>query len=315
MGKGEGAGGTGKTLTTEHYIRELFLDLDVNGDGQLSLRELRNGLKESSVNWLSCGLNPDTSFERLWKAADEDGDMKVTFEEFWRMISKERSPAEAELAKVREMFIKLDTTKDGLLHRGEIQAGLRNPDIDWESLGIDRNTYDRHIFLAADTDGNNRISFDEFWQFVLKSVQRVHHEQAVAASKQVSLVDVSSWGMKEVGDWITEIGFPQYRTCFEANSFHGPKLLRLTMDVLPRMNITNFDHMKEIMRALRRLKGQREDAVETLADHYTQKQYAPPRVKTDGRTLRFGTASDFAQERATIDGNYSKPTLVMETRF
>lgn len=37
---------------------------------------------------------------------------------------------------------------------------------------------------------------------------------------------------------------------------HGSKLLTLTMDMLPKLNIRSFDHMREIMRSLRRLKGQ-----------------------------------------------------------
>jgi hypothetical protein len=40
------------------------------------------------------------------------------------------------------------------------------------------------------------------------------------------------------------------------NAIHGSKLLTLTMDMLPKLNIRDFDHMREIMRSLRRLKGQ-----------------------------------------------------------
>lgn len=34
--------------------------------------------------------------------------------------------------------------------RGEIQRALLNPAVDWESLRIDRSTYDKHIFESAD---------------------------------------------------------------------------------------------------------------------------------------------------------------------
>lgn len=56
------------------------------------------------------------------------------------------------------------------MDRLEIQEGLKNPNIDWEHLGFDRDTYDKHIFSLADEDGDNRVSFDEFWQLVLRSV-------------------------------------------------------------------------------------------------------------------------------------------------
>ena len=60
-------------------------------------------------------------------------------------------------------------------------------------------------------DGDKRVTFEEFWEFVLENVQHRAHEQAVATSKSVSLMDISMWGGAEVADWICEIGFPQYR--------------------------------------------------------------------------------------------------------
>eukprot|EP00238_Polyblepharides_amylifera_P010092 CAMPEP_0196590278 /NCGR_PEP_ID=MMETSP1081-20130531/66176_1 /TAXON_ID=36882 /ORGANISM="Pyramimonas amylifera, Strain CCMP720" /LENGTH=326 /DNA_ID=CAMNT_0041913341 /DNA_START=37 /DNA_END=1017 /DNA_ORIENTATION=+ len=305
---------TRKTLTTEQDVRNLFLDLDINGDGLLSLKDLKQAMEDSELDWASTGMEMRKSVEQLWQAADEDKDRIVTFEEFWRLISKERVPVDVEIAKVRAIFNQINTNGNGRLDRGEIQRGLRNPEINWESLGIDRSTYDRHIFITADKDGDNRISFDEFWEFVLKSIQHRAHEQAIAASKQVSLVDISLWGKEEVADWVSMIGFPQYRACFEVNNFHGPKLLMLSMDMLPSLNITNFDHMREIMRSLRRLKGQREDALETLQDHLTKKLYTPAKKAVPERMLRFGTATDFAVENASIEGGYSKPSYVFVPR-
>mmetsp|Transcript_14471 Transcript_14471/g.30968 ORF Transcript_14471/g.30968 Transcript_14471/m.30968 type:complete len:308 (-) Transcript_14471:291-1214(-) len=301
-------------LTTEHEIRNLFLDLDVNGDGLLSLKDLKEGMKGADVDWAAAGLDFNMSLERIWGSNVEDAERMVTFEEFWRLISKERVPVDLEIQKVKDIFRQINTSRSGKLDRGEIQRALKNPDINWESLGIDRSTYDRHIFVTADKDGDRRLSFQEFWEFVLKNLQHKAHEQAIAASKQVSLVDVSLWGNQEVADWIAEIGYPQYRACFEVNNFHGPKLLLLTMDMLPSLNITNFDHMREIMRALRRLKGQREDAVETLADTVTRKMFSPPKKAIPGKTLRFGTATEFAVENAMVEGAYSKPTYVFVPR-
>lgn len=60
-------------------------------------------------------------------------------------------------------------------------------------------------------NGDKRVTFDEFCEFVLESVQHRSHEQAVATAKSISLCDVSLWGAAEVADWVCEIGFPQYR--------------------------------------------------------------------------------------------------------
>lgn len=310
---------TKKKITTEQDVRNLFLDLDVNGDGLLSLKDLRDAMLDAEVDWGCAGLDSTKRIEDIlhvhetdWTSMEEE--RMVTFEEFWRLISVERIPVDVEVQHVREVFERINERGDGLVDRGEIQRALKNPDVDWESLGIDRSTYDRHIFVSADKNGDNRIHFEEFWEFVLQSIQHRAHEHSVAASKQVSLVDISLWGTQEVADWVSEIGFPQYRACFEVNNFHGPKLLLLTMDMLPSMSIKNFDHMREIMRALRRLKGQREDSVETYQDHLTQKLYSPPKKAIPERTLRFGTATDFAIESAAVEGSYSKPTYVFVPR-
>ena len=33
------------------------------------------------------------------------------------------------------------------------------------------------------------------------------------------------WSLEDVGNWIEEIGFPQYRDCFESNMISGRKLI------------------------------------------------------------------------------------------
>lgn len=43
------------------------------------------------------------------------------------------------------------------------------------------------LVCFGNQNGDNRIHFEEFWEFVLESIQHRAHEQAVAASKQVFL--------------------------------------------------------------------------------------------------------------------------------
>mmetsp|Transcript_26582 Transcript_26582/g.87139 ORF Transcript_26582/g.87139 Transcript_26582/m.87139 type:complete len:303 (+) Transcript_26582:87-995(+) len=297
----------------EHKLRELFMTLDVSGDAILSFGELYRGLNNSEVDWEGCGLDRATTVHRLWTAADTNGDQQVTFQEFWLMVTAERTPVEAEVSKVRAMFEAMDTSGDGLLSRLEIQQGLANPEIDWGMLGIDENTYDAFIFAQADQDGSNRITFDEFFAFAQKQVSRVAEERAKVTAELVSLVDVSKWVAADVGDWVEDIGLPQYRVCFEANGFTGPKLLQLTMDTLPRMKIHQFEHMKHIMRELRALKGQDAEAVETVADHYRRQQFGANQAAVPGHDLRFGTYDAFQAEQDAI--REAKSTLAIGARF
>lgn len=43
-------------------------------------------------------------------------------------------------------------------------------------------------------------------------------------------------------------------------------------------------------------------------------QYSPHKKAVPERTLRFGTATDFAIESAAVEGGYSKPTYVFVPR-
>lgn len=200
----------------------------------------------------------------------------------------------------------------GVLDRLEIQEGLRNPDIDWELLGFDRDTYDKHIFSAADQDGDNRVSFDEFWQLILKAVTTREAAKAEAAAQMISLNDFALWTAAEVGDWLESIGYGQYRPAFEANNVHGYALLGLTSDMLPKLQVRQFDHCRGIMRELRVMMGKEPDVLETQKDCFQKRKYASAKP-LDGvrRDLRFGTDKDFEAEELRIQDEYSKPQMVV----
>lgn len=177
---------------------------------------------------LSAAANPThrrTVLDRIWVEADRDGNGRATFGEFWQLVAATRSPTEEEMEKAYAFFAVLDKSGDGVLDRLEIQEGLRNPAIDWELLGFDRDTYEKHIFSVADEDGDNRVSFDEFWQLVLRSVSQREAAKAEAAAQMVSLNDFALWTAEEVGEWLTSVGFGQYVPAFVANNVHGYKLL------------------------------------------------------------------------------------------
>ena len=175
----------GGAAFTEDALREIFLELDTSGDGFLSYRELFDGLSVSGVDWDE-SYDRRLIMDRLWKEADRDGNGRVSFPEFWQLVAAMRSPTEEELTRAYDFFRALDKSGDGVLDRLEIQEGLRNPDIDWSILGFDDNVSERHVFRMADVDGDNRVTFDEFWQLILRSVSA---REAAAAEAAAS----SSW--------------------------------------------------------------------------------------------------------------------------
>eukprot|EP00043_Microstomoeca_roanoka_P016817 m.173546 g.173546 ORF g.173546 m.173546 type:complete len:84 (-) comp16532_c1_seq1:349-600(-) len=59
----------------------------------------------------------------------------------------------------------------------------------------------------------------------------------------------------QVGDWISSLGYPQYRYCFESNYINGEKLKYIDASRLPRLGITDFTHIKSIAKSIRDLYG------------------------------------------------------------
>ncbi|KAM6171896.1 LOW QUALITY PROTEIN: sterile alpha motif domain-containing protein 15 [Erethizon dorsatum] len=63
------------------------------------------------------------------------------------------------------------------------------------------------------------------------------------------------WSPEKVAEWISQLGFPQYKECFTANFISGNKLIHVNCSNLPQMGITDFEHMKVISRHTRELLG------------------------------------------------------------
>ncbi|KAI2652373.1 sterile alpha motif domain-containing 15 [Labeo rohita] len=63
------------------------------------------------------------------------------------------------------------------------------------------------------------------------------------------------WSSEDVARWIESIGFPQYQACFTQNYITGRKLIHVNCFNLPRLGITDLQHMKLISAQVRELLG------------------------------------------------------------
>ena len=182
-------------------------------------------------------------------------------------------------------------------------------------LGFDDNVSERHVFRMADVDGDNRVTFDEFWQLILRSVSAREAAAAEAAAQMVSVRDFASWTARDVGDWLEEIGFGQYRPAFEANDVHGYRLLGLTFDMLPRLQVRQFDHCKGIMRALRELKGAEPEAGESHNEALSRRRFQSEGAggaQADG--MFWGGRRISREEEVRLMERYAKPQMVMKEK-
>ncbi|XP_004584634.3 sterile alpha motif domain-containing protein 15 [Ochotona princeps] len=71
--------------------------------------------------------------------------------------------------------------------------------------------------------------------------------------RSVPQFDYLKWSPERVAEWISELGFPQYKECFTANFISGQKLIHVNCSNLPQMGITDFEDMKAISRHTREL--------------------------------------------------------------
>ncbi|KAJ7377299.1 ribosomal large subunit assembly [Desmophyllum pertusum] len=64
-----------------------------------------------------------------------------------------------------------------------------------------------------------------------------------------------SWKIEDVADWVEFLGFEQYRACFKDNLINGRKLINIDASSLPRMGVTDFEHIKVIAKKVREVLG------------------------------------------------------------
>lgn len=64
-----------------------------------------------------------------------------------------------------------------------------------------------------------------------------------------------TWSPERVAEWISDLGFPQYKECFTENFISGKKLIHVNCSNLPQMGITDFEDMKVISYHTRVLLG------------------------------------------------------------
>ncbi|XP_006864850.1 PREDICTED: sterile alpha motif domain-containing protein 15 [Chrysochloris asiatica] len=87
-------------------------------------------------------------------------------------------------------------------------------------------------------------------------VELVFEDKETPPEKEFKLqFEYLKWSPKDVAEWISQLGFPQYKGCFTTNFISGQKLIYVNCSNLPQMGITDFEDMKIISRHTRELLG------------------------------------------------------------
>ncbi|KAL7480139.1 hypothetical protein ACHAW6_005848, partial [Cyclotella cf. meneghiniana] len=137
-------------------LKEAFSMFDIDGDGTITIFELKEVMK-------SLGQNPtDKELKRMIKSVDDNGDNKIDFQEFLvLMSSKKGNMNDDHDRELREAFKVFDSDGNGSISKSELQRIMSNLGQRLSDAELD------DMMEEVDTDGNGEIDFNEFKQMMV----------------------------------------------------------------------------------------------------------------------------------------------------
>jgi calcium-dependent protein kinase len=143
-------------------LRNIFKELDENGDGTLSYDEIRKGF----VKFYKDEKIAEKEMEEIIKKIDQDGNDCIEYEEFIRAtVNLEVLLTERNLMLAFKAF---DKNNDSELSHQEIKSALGVIE-----LGEEENNNDiiKQIIAEIDINNDGNISFQEFKQLMIKVLE------------------------------------------------------------------------------------------------------------------------------------------------
>eukprot|EP00092_Neocalanus_flemingeri_P010123 GFUD01010908.1.p1 GENE.GFUD01010908.1~~GFUD01010908.1.p1 ORF type:complete len:163 (-),score=68.58 GFUD01010908.1:63-551(-) len=142
-------------------IRAQFQTLDLNGDGTITVTEMRKALSDAGQDYTMKDV------QRMVKKADKNGDGQVAWEEFLEMMAehlgregvkyvegKEATPDEYDQAM--QAFKMFDKNSDGMIDVHELKEAMKDLQLEQDPAKVEQ------LFKDLDKDGNGSIDYVEF---------------------------------------------------------------------------------------------------------------------------------------------------------
>jgi len=130
-------------------LKKTFTEMDENGDGSISVGELKNALARAKNGEQSDVLH-------IIKAADIDGDGKIDYNELLSTFVDRKLNAKEERMFVA--FSKLDQNGDGRISAEELEGVLKKEHV----FSADDHSSVARLLKEADKDGDGKIDYEEF---------------------------------------------------------------------------------------------------------------------------------------------------------
>ena len=148
---------------TEHEIweiKELFDQFDTDGNGTISVQELRTALG-------GIGLNDNQNINQIWSEVDKDKSGYIDLDEFITMLVGPNQDTESreDIRKVYQLFLGDDVNRQGskiqLQHLRRIAKELNEHMTDEELL---------ELVTRADNDRDGAVDFEEFYAIMTRKI-------------------------------------------------------------------------------------------------------------------------------------------------
>lgn len=147
-----------KTMARSAHLKELtetFHLFDKDGDGRITAEELQSVLTAN-------GFKPSQKdIDKAMREGDQDGNHTIEFDEFIAMMET-KLDHQNKYDELVDSFSVFDRDKNGLIDASELKCAM-------SKLGYDlTNDEVATMIKEADLDGNGKIDFDEYYQYMMK---------------------------------------------------------------------------------------------------------------------------------------------------
>jgi len=133
-------------------LREMFMSLDANGDGLLTVGELKEGIAKAGLKDIPADL------KEILEGIDSDGSGQIDYTEFLAATLDRRVYGKKTV--LWDAFRVFDRNGDGNIGKDELRSFLADDTVQ-DATQMNADALEK-IIKEHDTDGDGQISFEEF---------------------------------------------------------------------------------------------------------------------------------------------------------
>jgi calcium-dependent protein kinase len=158
-------------------LQKMFESMDKDGDGTLTIVEVKKGLHEAGLSELTAEM------EQTMKELDTDGSGKIDYSEFLAATMDKKIYTQYDL--VWQVFKQFDVDHSGTINKDNIATILTGGEVKRfeDAIGLQKNEIDE-IMGKYDKDGSGDIDFDEFMALMTEGKNLIRAASRGSAASQ-----------------------------------------------------------------------------------------------------------------------------------